>query len=98
VLDDEVLAKIDGFWAPPPESPILLVEVYEAVVRDARTLIRSAVADGLALKAHDAIHLATAKRAGAAECWTYDVRLLKFDGKFGFRIRTPHTDAFSFPE
>jgi len=30
------------------------------------------------------------------EFWTYDARLFKFDGKFGFRVREPHTDAFQF--
>ncbi len=44
----------------------------ELIVDTARPLIRAAMVSGLALKAADAIHLATAKHGGAAEVQTYD--------------------------
>jgi predicted nucleic acid-binding protein len=62
---------IDHLWAPA--SPIILVDVSQAVTRSARTLIRKAKIDGVGgLRGADAIHLATARMFGCDELFTYE--------------------------
>jgi predicted nucleic acid-binding protein len=88
--------KIDELWKPA--SPIKLVEVHPAIVRDARGLIRAAVAAGRSgLRAADAIHLATAERMGAAEFHTYDTGLPKHLPDVSFMIREPFVAQNQLP-
>jgi predicted nucleic acid-binding protein len=87
VLDPQVEAAIDELWTPA--SPIQLVEFYELIGREARTLMRWAVARGWSLKALDAVHLATAARVDAADFHTYDRQLHKYDERMEFPIREP---------
>lgn len=74
LLDPAVMAKIDDFWAD--RRVVTLVEFHELIGRDARALIRNAIAAGRSLKPADAVHLATAVRIAAAEFHTYDNRLM----------------------
>lgn len=62
---------IEQLWTPA--SPVTLVDVSQAVTRNARTLIRKARADGVGgLRGADAIHLATARMFGCDEIFTYE--------------------------
>lgn len=66
-----------------------LAEFHEVIGRDARTLMRRAIASGNSLKPLDAIHLATAARLKVVEFHTYDQRLFKYTGIVGFSITEP---------
>jgi len=95
-LDPAVDEKINELWRPG--SPFTVVEFYPAVAEEARVLIRSALADGKpGLKAHDAIHLATAKRMDAREIHSYDARLEKYAGVVGIPIRPAVTPQEQLP-
>lgn len=62
---------IEQLWTPA--SPITLVDVSQAVTRNARTLIRKAKSDGVGgLRGADAIHVATARMFGCDEIYTYE--------------------------
>lgn len=94
IINDDVLKRIDGFWSP--SSPIELVELYSRIAIDARALIRDAVGMGLSLKAHDAIHFATAQRRGVSRFLTFDKKLLHFSATFGFAVQEPRSDTLPF--
>jgi hypothetical protein len=71
VLDDSVMERIDALWIAD-DSPVELVELYAAVVFEARDLARRAIAEGWGtIKGGDAVHLATAANMKAAEIHTY---------------------------
>ncbi|MGQ0744575.1 MAG: type II toxin-antitoxin system VapC family toxin [Acidimicrobiales bacterium] len=62
---------IEQLWMPA--SPISLVDVSQAVTRNARMLIRKARTDSASgLRDADAVHLATARMFGCAEVFTYE--------------------------
>ncbi len=62
---------IEQLWTPG--SPITLVDVSQAVTRNARTMIREAKSQNLGgLRSADAIHLATARMFGCDEIFTYE--------------------------
>ena len=63
-LDEETERKINALWEPP--SPIQLAEFYPLLAHEARALIRQAIPRGWSLKPADVMHLATARRVGAA--------------------------------
>ena len=86
-LDPDVEAQIDELWAD--RSALKLVEFHEAIAKEARQLIRTAIAGGFGLKPMDAIHLATAKWCQAAEFHTYDDHLLKYSDHLGISIVKP---------
>lgn len=48
---------------------------------------------GWALRAPDAIHLATARRVNAAECQTYDLDLFKYTDWIGRKVCVPDFDV-----
>lgn len=88
-LDPEIEDKIDALWRPG--SPIKTVEFHDLIGREARALMRRGISQGWgALRAADALHLATAQRMEVAEFHTYDKGLLKWDHRAGFPIREPH--------
>jgi predicted nucleic acid-binding protein len=87
-LDPEIEAKIDSLWQP--SSPVRTVEFFDLIGVEARGLMRQGISQGWgALKANDAMHLATARRMQVSEMHTYDGRLLKWDGHTAFPIREP---------
>lgn len=62
---------IEHLWTPA--SPIMLVDVSQAVTRNARSMIRRAKVQNLGgLRAADAIHLATAHMFGCDVVFTYE--------------------------
>jgi len=88
-LDAETEGRIDGLWMPG--SPVRLVEYYRLIGDDARSLMRLAITKGWSLKPMDAMHLATARRIGVTEFYTYDERLYKFDNDVGLKVCKPYT-------
>jgi len=93
-LDPKALLKIEGFWSP--SSPIEMVELYFGVAFEARQMIRQALSAGHSLKPHDAIHFAAAKKRGCAHFLTYDDKLYKFSGAFGFTVKEPKSEQLPF--
>lgn len=69
-LNGEVVARIDALWRPP--APFVLIEFHRLIAEEAKELMRRAWPESFSLKPMDAIHLATARRVGAAEFLTYD--------------------------
>ena len=94
-LQPEIESKIDQLWQPP--SPVILAEVSELVVRDARSLMRTVLEREYSLKCRDAIHLATAGRFGINEFHTYDKGLFKYADMMKFPINAPTTGRLAFP-
>ncbi len=67
-LSEDEESRIANLWADT--SVVKLVEPHELIIDDARMMIRIAMTKGLALRAADAIHLASAKRIEAKEFHT----------------------------
>lgn len=85
---------IEQLWTPA--SPITLVDVSQAVTRNARTLIRKAKTDGLSgLRGADAIHLATALMFGCDEVVTYEseTRRTRWQQITGLTVSEPVTNV-----
>lgn len=90
-LDPKVEVVISNLWLP--RSPIRVIEVHRNITNAARDLIRESVSRGwTGLRAHDAIHLATAQREGVAEFHTYEERLDMYSAVTGFTVCRPYTD------
>lgn len=95
-LDPDIESKLDELWMPG--SPFTVVEFYPALASTARVLIRKALAQGKpGLKAHDAIHLATAVRMEVREVQSYDSRLEKYATVAGVPIHAPVTPQAQLP-
>jgi predicted nucleic acid-binding protein len=88
-IDDLQEEKLDKFWNA--RSLIEFVEVNEVIARSARKLMRLAIPRGFSLKPADAIHLASARFAGAEEFLTYD-DLRKYEAIAGLQIIAPYID------
>jgi predicted nucleic acid-binding protein len=88
VLDAEAENKIDALWTD--RRAVKLIDFHEGIAREARTLIRGAVASGLSLKPGDAIHLASARSLGVTEFHTYSKDLVKFSTVTGYPIMEPY--------
>jgi predicted nucleic acid-binding protein len=82
--------KINKLWHP--DSPFKLVEVHFLNSFDAKSIVRDGITNSRAIKPHDAIHLATAKRLGISEFHTYDELLWRWDSVLGFRVIAPRCD------
>lgn len=67
----EASKQIDALWVP--SSPIKLIDMSQALARDARQIMRKAVEKGISCpKPPDAIHLASAARHGCTQLFTYE--------------------------
>lgn len=85
---------IEQLWTPA--SPITLVDVSQAVTRNARTIIREARKQGLGgVRGADAIHLATARMFGCDEIFTYegDGRRTTWQQVTGITVSEPVTNT-----
>jgi predicted nucleic acid-binding protein len=90
-LDSEIEAKIDELWAVG--SPVKVAEVYPLITVRARNLIREGVPRGWSgLRAHDAIHLATAEQLRVDEVHTYEPKWQRYSAVIGIPINEPRTD------
>lgn len=72
-------AAIEELWTPA--SPIQLIDVTQALTRQARTLIRTAKSEGHGIRGADAIHLASAVMFGCASMFTTRPRRAEHDGR-----------------
>lgn len=86
-LDGAVEAAIEGLFED--RSVVALVEYHEFVAREARGLMRAAIAQGWSLRPVDAIHLASAKVSEASKVHTYDHRLFKFNILLDIPVEPP---------
>ena len=85
---------IEQLWTPA--SPVTLVDVSQAVTRNARTIIREAKTQGLSgFRGADAIHLATARMFGCDEIFTYEAmsRRTQWQTITGISVTEPITDT-----
>lgn len=90
-LSLEVEQRIESMWAVG--SPVKLAEVYPLITTRARTLIREGIPRGwTGLRAHDAIHLATAQQLRVDEVHTFDAKWSKYSEIVGIPITEPQTD------
>lgn len=77
----------EDFWSDT--TLIEFIDFNERLARQARDLIRQAIDVGMKLRTNDGIHLASAKMAGVAEFFTYDIKLFQFSKLMGYSIREP---------
>ena len=90
-LSPDIEQRIDGLWAAG--SPVKTVEVYPLIAQRARNLIRQGVPLGWSgLRAHDAIHLATAQQLRVDAIHTYDGKWTKYAEIIGIPISEPQSD------
>lgn len=85
---------IDQLWTPA--SPVTLVDVSQAVTRNARTLIREARKHELSgIQGADAVHLATARMFGCEEIFTYEAeaRRTRWQQITGIDVSEPITNT-----
>lgn len=70
-LTDEALREIDELWTPA--SPVTIVDMSQAIAREARAIIRHVTtSDAGRIAPADAIHLASAQIHGCDEVFTYE--------------------------
>jgi predicted nucleic acid-binding protein len=85
---------IEQLWTPA--SPVTLVDVSQAVTRNARTIIRQAKIQRLSgVRGADAIHLATARMFGCDEFATYEgeARRTTWQQITGISVSEPFTKS-----
>lgn len=83
--------RIDSLWAIG--SPVKIAEVYPLITTRARTLIREGIPRGwTGLRAHDAIHLATAQQLRVDKIHSYDEKWPKYAELVAIPISEPQTD------
>jgi predicted nucleic acid-binding protein len=89
-LSREEEARIDAMWDNP--EVVELIDFNDEIALAARKLMREGMARGWKLTTNDAIHLASAQWAGAAELHTYDKDdLPRFSILLDMTICEPHT-------
>lgn len=88
-LSQSVEASPDALF--DDRSVVRVVEYHQFVARDARRLVRQALAEGWRLQPMDAIHLAAALDARAEEVHTYEgqSRRSRWAGLIGIPVHEP---------
>jgi len=87
----DVEREIDALWEAG--GPVGVVEVYPLLAVRARDIIRASVGNGwTGLRAHDAIHLATAQQLHVDEVHTYETKWVRYADIIGIPINEPRTD------
>jgi predicted nucleic acid-binding protein len=84
---------IEQLWTPA--SPVMLVDVSQAVTRNARRIIRDSKTRSLSgIRGADAIHLATARMFGCNEIFTYEgeARRTRWQQLTGIQVSEPITN------
>lgn len=89
-LDSEAENKIEALWTD--RYAVKLIDFHEGIARDARTLIRGAVAAGLSMKPGDATHLASARVLSVVEFHTYSKDLPRFASLTELSILEPYAE------
>ncbi len=89
-LDAAAEQNIDALWTD--RSAVKLIDFHEAIARDARMLIRGAIAQGRSLKPGDATHLASARSLNVVEFHTYSKDLSRHSDLTGLTIREPYVE------
>jgi len=88
-LDPQTEEAIDALWED--SSIVELIDLSYHIALMARSLIRQAMVNGWALRANDAIHLASAQwLPGVREFHTYDTRLKRFGSLIHCDVCEPH--------
>ncbi len=88
-LDPQAEADIDALWED--SSVVEIIDLSYHIALMARSLIREAMLRNWALRANDAIHLASAQwLPGVQEFHTYETRLKKFSNVIGCTVCEPH--------
>lgn len=94
-LDQQVFDNLENFWGD--SSLIEFVDFNELLARQARDLIRKAISLKYSLRTNDAMHLVSAKYAGASECFTYDRGLHKYSSILDISIKEPFVNSPRLP-
>ena len=92
-LTDDALQAIEELWTPA--SPITLVDMSEALARQARSIIRDATRTGAGrIGSADAIHLAAARMHGCRDLFTYEQEATRqrWATVTGITVSEPMTD------
>ncbi|MYG91649.1 MAG: type II toxin-antitoxin system VapC family toxin [Acidimicrobiia bacterium] len=86
--------SIDQLWTPA--SPIALIDIYQRVAREARSVIRQArVREFGGVRSADAIHLASARLQRCSRFFTYEKEATRerWDSLISARVSEPYTDS-----
>lgn len=94
-LNQQIYDAIENFWNDT--SLIEFVDVNESTARQARDLIREAIASKYTLRPNDALHLVSAKFVGINEFFTYDQKLHKLSDIMGYAILEPYVRSPQLP-
>lgn len=86
-LDPDFEQKLEIFWSNT--TLVEFVDIYEAVARSARTLMRRGIPLGYSLRGADALHLASAQAVEVSEFLTYDDKLKRYSEWMKFEIVEP---------
>jgi hypothetical protein len=89
-LDALIEGRIDGLWL---DGTITMVELDFFAAREARRLIREAMARGWKCQFADAGHLGIATRLKVDEFHTYEPALVKYGPLIGCKVCEPHKNV-----
>jgi len=96
-MTPETQAQIDHLWHGHPGVRLMEVDILMAF--EAREVMRLALHHGLSSpRGADAVHLASAKRAGVGVLHTYDEKLDKYAVMLGLKIERPYADQQYLPQ
>ncbi len=95
-IDPTVEQTLDDFWQNT--TLLEIVDFHDLLARQARGLMRQALALGYSLKGPDALHLVSAQAVGATEFYTYDDKLLeRYADIIGVTVCQPYVSQPRLP-